>query len=144
MIFLTSSVHDSANTPAPGTEAPALKINTDEDLLAHARRSGDFVIVSFWTPADAASRIENARCAAMAARNGYEIVSVCLDDSDASLARNIAAADGIDADDIYVATSAQQRAIMRTFAPGPQATSFLIDPEGRIRAVGAADARIAA
>lgn len=139
MIFLTSSVHDSAQTPVPGTEAPVLKINDDADLLAEARANGAYVVVSFWTPTDAASRMENARCASLAAKRGAQLISICLDDSDASLARQIAAADGIAPRRLYLASQAQRRAIMRTFAPSAQARSFLVDPSGRIAAVGGAD-----
>ncbi len=101
---------------------------------------GHYVVVSFWSAADPASRMRNMSYENLVSeidsnlprsRRPVAFVSVNFDES-RSLVTEIAAIDGLDPSTIAQASGPAARRIIRDYDLSEGYDTFLIDPEGRI------------
>lgn len=135
MLLLTASSYSSSNS---GTEvgefAPSLKVCNDSTTADLSQMQGKYVLLTFWTSADAASRINCKKYDAwMEANNptGLRHVSVNFD-KEPTLFEEIAKRDGLDAKSQFNVRGKEAAKIIRDFRLADGYGTMLIAPDGRI------------
>ncbi len=140
MLLTMSAFVDSRRAARIGSEAPALVVERADSSLALDGLRGRKVVLSFWSAADAQSRLDQARLAtaireAGASDSETAVVSVNLDRSE-KLMREIAAIDNLDkASQFHVGDATAENAIREVFEMADGLRTFIIDERGVIVAV---------
>ena len=121
-----------------GMKAPYFEVKaSDGDVISLSDMKGRFVIVNFWTSADAESRI------AANLYNGYvesvgkeqiSLVSVNID-RNKRLFEEIMRRDGLNAESQFYVQSVNASELIRKYDMENGLQSFLIDPQGAIAAI---------
>lgn len=128
-----------------GAEAPAISIADEAGEVSLKDFKGKSVILNFWSKYDAPSRLANhsyAR-AAEASAGKVAFISICVDDSDESLARMITAEDGLSDSGQYFASQLSAGDNSMAY-DGRACGAWLIDPNGIIAAHNPSASAIAA
>lgn len=136
-VFLATSGLGSDN-PAmdKGAFAPELKVSNSDSELTLSQLRGKCVLLTFWSSADADSRIDNNKYAAWANANSsdhLQYVAVNIGD-DPELVSAIVKADGLDHKAQYVACGEVAKKIISDFRLAEGFGTVLIGQDGRIRA----------
>lgn len=136
MLLTMSAFVDERRGARIGSEAPALVVERADSSLALEGLRGKKVVLSFWSAADAESRLDQARLAAAIRNNGSDsetaVVSVNLDRSE-KLMREIAALDNLDSDSqFHVGDATAENAIREVFEMADGLRTFIIDERGVI------------
>lgn len=137
--FLLSLLSISANTARvfkaeSGFRAPQFEVTNDFGTVSLSQYEGEYVLVNFWTSADAASRMAAAdydRYFRDNTNRKIRFMSVNLDRS-ATLFSQVVKADSLNASMQYHVESSSADGLIRDYALSGAMTSFLVDPQGRI------------
>lgn len=156
LLVTTSAFADRQHDAAIGEKAPALVLANDSTTLALEQLKGQWVVLSFWSAADAHSRLASHSVFSLAGNNEplstaggtpVTLLSVNLDRSE-QLMREIMKIDGTESASMPVfhldpADSATER-ICRSWAMTKGLRTFIINPEGEIEAVDPTEKRLRA
>jgi len=135
--FLSSSMPQGSHSLEIGSEAPAIELSSDAVIKNLDMLNGKYVLVNFWSAADARSRINNKRLADLSASlpaDKIAFVSICTD-TDTTIADEILKADNVPADIIYLSAADTTPQVTEDFQTETGLRSFLIDPFGNLSAV---------
>lgn len=142
--MLTSST-DRAVDAAEGATAPVFKVERGDTLVQLDHLRGQWVLLQFWSAADASSRLaarEYSRIGARCAQGRLLHLAVNLDRSQ-RLFDEVVRRDGLDAkSQFHVADSAARAALAGDYHLDNGMKAFLIDPDGRVAAVNPTSATI--
>lgn len=119
---------------ADGYKAPALHVANATDSISLEELRGSYVLVNFWSVADAESRVAAGEYDALAksmAGKQFRVLSVNTDDNE-RLFREIVRRDGLNDKTQYRATGTQASKLNSEYGLDGGAHSYLINPEGRI------------
>lgn len=137
LILLTSAYYSAPADSRIGYKAPALVLGDDHNGLSPLQQHrGENILLTFWTSADAQSRLENMRYDRLSRQDGlhYIHVSVNLDRS-ANVFNSVVALDNLDRSTHYTASLEVQEPIIKGWRLDEGYHSFLLDREGKIIAV---------
>lgn len=135
--LVTSSSFSNRNAALEiGKQMPMTDIQTADDAMNLSTLHGKWAILSFWSAADAASRIAASQTYknADALNADIKFISVNFDRSEA-LMNEIAQIDGIGGTLLHVTDTDAALQLRRKFSMNSGLRTFLIDPEGRLAAV---------
>lgn len=137
LTLLTSAYYSAPADSRIGYKAPALVLGDDNNGLSPLQQHhGENILLTFWTSADAQSRLENMRYDRLSRQEGmhYIHVSVNLDRS-ASVFNTVVALDNLDRSTHYTTSLEVQEPIIKGWRLDEGYHSFLLDGEGKIVAV---------
>lgn len=136
LISLSASV-DKGRDARIGHTAPTLVVERPDSVASLQGLRGKRVILSFWSAADAQSRIDQTKITALARKagsrhEGFEVLSVNFDRSE-RLMREIVKVDNLDSSSqFHVGNPDDAAAIREAFQLDNGLRTFIIDEQGRI------------
>ena len=122
---------------AEGYNAPSMTIENSDTTLSLADMKGRYVIVTFWSSADADSRLRAYRydeAAKLLPQERFCLLSVNFDRSE-RLFREIVRRDNLSAENHIHVDGSQANRIIHDYRLTEGFKSLLIDPKGRIVAM---------
>lgn len=137
LTLFTSAYYSAPADSRIGYKAPALVLgNGNNGLSPLQQRLGENVLLTFWTSADAESRLSNRHYDRMSrgGGKGYVHVSVNLDRS-TSVFNSIVALDNLDRSTHFTTSADAQESIIKSWRLDEGYHSFLLDGQGKIVAV---------
>lgn len=145
LLIFFSSMDEPADSANRFAQAPDFKVENSFRSLSSGDLKGKYVILSFWSPKDTASRIRNSRLAkeiAAQTPEGVRLVSVNTD-SDAALAASVLGIDGVSAKNQFNLYDLENsRALFADWSVASGNRVFLINPEGRIERINPSEAEL--
>ena len=145
LLTLFSSAYYSAPADSRiGYKAPSLVLGNNNDLSPLQQHRGEKVLLTFWSSADATSRLENMRYDRLSRQEGAAFihVSVNLDRSE-SVFNSVVDIDNLDRSAHFSTSVAAQESIVKSWRLDEGYHSFLIDEQGKITAVDPDDTMLA-
>ena len=121
-----------------GMKVPYFEVKAEDgDVISLSDMKGRFVIVNFWTSADANSRIAaNQYDSYVESVEGEHLSLVSVNiDRNQRLFEEIKRRDGLNAKSQYYAQPGSASDLIRKFNMGNGLQSYLIDPQGTITAI---------
>ncbi len=145
LTLFTSAYYSAPDDSRIGYKAPALVLGDDNNGMRPLQQHrGENVLVSFWTSADAQSRIDNLRYDRLSKCDGaqFVLVSVNLDRSH-SVFNSIVVVDNLDRSTHFATTHDAQQRIISNWRLDEGYHSFLLDKQGKILAIDPDEAALA-
>ena len=135
-LVATSSFSNRNAALEIGKQMPQTDIKAADDAMNLSTLHGKWVILSFWSAADAQSRIAASQSYRNAESLNADInfISVNFDRSEA-LMNEIAQIDGIGGTLLHITDTDSALQLRRKFSMNSGLRTFLIDPEGQLTAV---------
>lgn len=139
MLLTMSAFVDVRRSARIGSEAPTLVVERADSSLSLDELRGKKVVLSFWSAADAQSRLDQNRIAAAIRQTGHDsetvVVSVNLDRSK-KLMNEVVALDNLDSDSqFHVDDATAESAIREVFEMADGLRTFIINERGEIETV---------
>lgn len=137
LLFLTSSISTEPTEARIGEYAPLFSIKNEDSSLNLQEMRGKYVLLSFWSLADAQSRINNAQYSSACKtkdNSKLELISINID-SDRKLWEQIIEMDNLDANSQYMSKDIVKGDILNDYYLETGNRAFLIDPNGKIKAI---------
>ncbi len=142
LIALFTAATDRAVDGAKGSKAPVFKIERADSLVQLDNLKGEWVLLQFWSSADASSRLAAKEYSRLhsaitdsAGNERFRHLAVNFDRS-SSLFREIVRRDGLNAESqFYVGDGQMRSSIARNYHLDAGMKAFLINPDGQIVAV---------
>ncbi len=146
-LLTMSAFVDTRRSARIGSEAPALVVERADSSLTLEGLRGRKVVLSFWSAADAQSRLDQNLLAAAMRKAGKNtetaVVSVNFDHSE-KLMKEIAAIDNLDAgSQFHVGDATAVSAIREVFEMADGLRTFIIDERGVIEKVDPSEQELA-
>lgn len=146
-LLTMSAFVDVRRSARIGSEAPTLVLERADSSLALDGLRGKKVVLSFWSAADAQSRLDQNRLATAMRRAAEDsetvVVSVNLDRSE-KLMKEIAAIDNLDeSSQFHVGDATAESAIREVFEMADGLRTFIIDERGIIVKVDPSEKELA-
>jgi hypothetical protein len=145
LTLFTSAYYSAPADSRIGYKAPSLVLGNDNNDLSPLQQwRGEKVLLTFWTSADAESRLSDLHYDRLSRGedNGYVHVSVNLDPS-VSVFNAIVALDSLDRSTHFTASRETQESIVRNWRLDEGYHSFLLDKDGKIMAIDPDDQTLA-
>ncbi len=137
LVISVSAYSERVFEAAEGYNAPSMTIENSDTTLSLADMKGRYVIVTFWSSADADSRLRAYRydeAAKLLPQERFCLLSVNLDRSE-RLFREIVRRDNLSAENHIHVDGSQANRIIHDYRLTEGFKSLLIDPKGRIVAM---------
>jgi hypothetical protein len=145
LTLFTSAYYSAPADSRIGYKAPSLVLGKSNNGLSPLQQHrGENLLLTFWSSADAQSRLDNMRYDRLSRVQGsnYTHVSVNLDRSQ-SVFNSIVAIDNLDRSAHFGTSTDSQETIIKSWRLEDGYHSFLIDPQGIILAVDPDAAQLA-
>jgi len=145
LILFTSAYYSAPADSRVGYKAPKLVLgNGNNDLSPLQLHHGENVLLTFWSSADACSRLENLHYDRLARQDGLAYVHVSVNmDRSTSVFNSVVTLDDLDRSANYSTTPEAQEVITRSWRLENGYHSFLIDSQGLIVAIDPDDQLLA-
>lgn len=137
LTLLTSAYYSAPADSRIGYKAPSLVLGDDNNGLSPLQQHrGENILLTFWTSADARSRLNDRHYDRLSRQDGmnYIHVSVNLDRS-ANVFNSVVALDDLDRLTHYTTSIEAQETVIKGWRLDEGYHSFLLDGEGKIIAV---------
>lgn len=137
LTLLTSAYYSAPADSRIGYKAPSLILGDDNNGLSPLQQHrGENILLTFWTSADARSRLNDRLYDRLSRQDGmnYIHVSVNLDRS-ANVFNSVVAIDDLDRSTHYTTSIEAQETVIKGWRLDEGFHSFLLDGEGKIIAV---------
>ncbi|WP_289738578.1 thioredoxin family protein [Paramuribaculum intestinale] len=134
LVISVSAYSERVFEAAEGYNAPSMTIENSDTTLSLADMKGRYVIVTFWSSADADSRLRAYRydeAAKLLPQERFCLLSVNFDRSE-RLFREIVRRDNLSAENHIHVDGSQANRIIHDYRLTEGFKSLLIDPKGRI------------
>lgn len=147
LVTLSASV-DKSRYAVIGRQAPTVVVERGDTAASLQSMRGKQVVLSFWSAADAESRVMQTKLAALVRRAGagagnVEVMSVNFDRSE-GLMNEIVNLDNLDtSSQYYVGSTDQAQAMRQAYEMQQGLRTFIIDAEGRIAVADPTDSQLA-
>ena len=144
LALLSSAYYADPADSRIGYRAPSLVLGNNNDLSPLQQHRGEMVLLTFWSSADASSRLDNMRYDRLSRQEGTAFihVSVNLDRSE-SVFNGVVDIDNLDRSAHFGTSVAAQKSIIKNWRLDEGYHSFLIDADGKIAAVDPDEAMLA-
>jgi hypothetical protein len=148
LLLTTSGFNDNSTGAMPGNIAPMINLQNDSTAVELSHYRGKFVIVSFWSSADAQSRALCNTYNAWIKNNDPRNEKVCLlgvnFDENSTMFSQIVRADNLDPKTQFNAKGKNAEKINSDYHLTKGYGTLLIDPNGRVIAANPNPLQIAA
>ncbi len=136
LTLFTSAYYSAPADSRIGYKAPALVLDINNGLSPLQQHRGENILLTFWSSADAVSRLENMRYDRLSRQDGvaYTHVSVNLDRSECVF-NSIMELDELDRSAQFRTSVEEQEDIIKSWRLQDGYHSFLIDTQGKIVAI---------
>lgn len=137
LVISVSAYSERVYEAAEGYNAPSMTIENSDTTLSLAELKGRYVIVTFWSSADADSRLRAYRydeASKLLPQERFCLLSVNFDRSE-RLFREIVRRDNLSAENHIHVDGSQANRIIHDYRLTEGFKSLLIDPKGRIVAM---------
>lgn len=136
IVLFGTKVIGVESQPDEGRQAPELSLTRNDSTLSLQDLRGRYVLVDFWSSADAASRVKSNEYNRLPISSAARIkrLSVNFDRSE-ELFNEIVQRDHLNPEEQYFAGESDYNKIIRDYGITQGYNSFLIDPQGKIIAV---------
>ena len=136
LLLMTSAYYSAPADSRIGFKAPSLVLDNNNGLSPLQQHRGENVLLTFWSSADAQSRLENMRYDRLSRQDGadYVHVSVNLDRSE-SVFNSIVVLDNLNRSAQFSASVDVQETIIKNWRLDAGFHSFLLDAQGKIIAI---------
>lgn len=137
LLFATSAYNRDAIGTRVGDSVPALAVANEQAAVDLNQMRGEYVLVTFWSSADAASRVQCNQYASWMKSNqpqGLQHISVNFD-KEPQLFQEIARRDKLDTSAQFNVQGEDAARIFSDFGLADGYGSLLISPDGRIDAI---------
>ena len=136
LTLLTSAYYSAPADGRIGYKAPALVLDNNNGISPLLQHRGENILLTFWSSADAVSRLENMRYDRLARHDGvaYTHVSVNMDRNQ-SVFNTIVALDELDRSAQFSTSVDVQGDIIMSWRLENGYHTFLIDAQGKIQAI---------
>lgn len=146
LVLITSASFSPRQAIAIGKNMPATTIEQADYAMNLSTLHGKWIILSFWSAADAPSRVaasQTFKCADSLHSQNIDIdfISVNFDRSEL-LMHEIAAIDGIGGTMFHIGDTEKSVQLRRNFCMNQGLRTFLINPAGQLEAVDPSPATI--
>lgn len=139
LLLSTSAFVDKRQEAVLGEKAPVLVVNRGDSAVSLESLEGNWVILSFWSAADAQSRFSQNEVAAYARSiadpvkaGGLEIVSVNFDRSE-KLMKEIVKLDDLDENSqFHIEDADEANALRKAYRMNEGLRTFVINPAGEL------------
>ena len=132
MLFLSSAIPGPVRELAIGKEAPSFELSDGEHTVSLGEMKGKYVLINFWSSAEAQSRINNKKYAEAAERLDTDLfayISVCTD-TDSYIAEQILELDGVKRNGQFISVADDR--LLNDYRAGEFLTGYLINPQGEL------------
>lgn len=144
VLIFTSASGTIASDSRIGSKAASFTIGNDSSVVTLGNFSGKCVLLSFWSSADAVSRLDNMRYSKLAQGNDkLELVSVNFDRSRA-LFNEVVLADSLDTSCQYYCERQDRKQFDQRWGTAEQFNTYLIDTRGVVVAVNPSESELKA
>lgn len=144
-LFTTSAFNEARFGTAPGETLPPLTLSDGSRRVNLADARGEYVLLSFWTSEDAASRELCHRYSVWSRKNSGKIQHIAVNfDSHRPLFESIVKADGLDQANQFNVSGKAAEKIKKDFKIDGNCGTLLIAPDGTVAAINPDDAALAA
>lgn len=144
VLIFTSASGTVATDSRIGAKASSFTIGNDSSVVTLSQFRGSYVLLSFWSSADAISRLDNMRYSKLAQGNDkLELVAVNFDRSRA-LFDEVVLADSLDTSCQYFCESQDRKQFDKSWGTSEQFNTYLIDRRGVVIAVNPSDNELTA
>ncbi len=136
LTLFTSAYYSAPADSRIGYKTPALILDNNNGLSPLQQHRGENILLTFWSSADAVSRLENMRYDRLSRQDGvtYTHVSVNMDRNQ-SVFNSIVTIDNLDRSAQFSTSTEVQDDIIRSWRLENGYHSFLIDVQGKIVAI---------
>ncbi|MBR5170032.1 MAG: hypothetical protein IKW85_05640 [Muribaculaceae bacterium] len=136
LTLFTSAYYSAPADSRIGYKTPALILDNNNGLSPLQQHRGENILLTFWSSADAVSRLENMRYDRLSRQDGvtYTHVSVNMDRNQ-SVFNSIVTIDNLDRSAQFSTSTEVQDDIIRSWRLENGYHSFLIDAQGKIVAI---------
>ena len=134
LVVASAGIGGNRCDTAVGMKAPVVQLDRVQSAVNADELKGKYVLISFWTSSDAASREAVNRYDAWFRQNhpaDARLVGINFDDSP-EMFGEIVARDSLSASDQYYVSRPEAEAIYRTYHLEKGYGSLLVSPQGRI------------
>ena len=136
LTLLVSAYSSRAVDGMKGSIAPDFSISNADTTVTLGSMRGNYVMITFWSSADAQSRIDNLRYASYAENSDSPIAHLAVNyDRNAELAAEIIRRDGVEQSTQFFDKDGMEGRIYADYHLGDGYMTCLIDPAGKIIAV---------
>ena len=136
LMLLTSAYYSAPADGRIGYKAPALVLDNDNGLSPLLQHRGENVLLTFWTSADAQSRLDNMRYDRLSRQDNMSFVHVSVNlDRSTSVFNSIVKLDDLNRSAQFNTSMGAQESIIKSWRLNEGFHSFLIDSQGRIVAI---------
>lgn len=133
LMLLTSARYTTPSDGRVGYQAPNLSLSNTATSVQLQDFRGQYVVVTFWSSAQPASRIANAKLSTATANNS-EVAYIAVNmDRSRGLFEQLIAVDNLDGKaQFHIDLDSQEQVMQSWRQNGGDFSSFLIDPQGKI------------
>ena len=136
LVLLTSAYYTTPADGRIGYKAPALVLDSNNGLSPLLQHRGENILLTFWSSADADSRLDNMRYDRCSRQPGASFVHVSVNlDRSESVFDAVVMLDDLNRSSQFSTSIDDQADIIRTWRLDDGMHSFLLDPQGRIVAI---------
>ena len=137
LTLLTSAYYTAPADSRIGFKSPSLELGSDNNSLSPLlQHRGEVVLLTFWSSADAESRLDNMRYDRLSRRDGVAFSHVSINlDRNVSVFNSIVAVDNLDRTAHFSTSQDVQESIIKAWRLDDGFHSFLLDKAGRIIAI---------
>lgn len=142
LVLTLSAYTDRATAPVVGYCSPALSLTAaDSSTTTLDAMKGKYVLVTFWSSSDAASRLRCNRYDTLCDGNDRLVHIAVNFDRNETLFEEVVRRDNLSRSSQYHVEGQQAHVIMKLYHLDRGLHSFLIDPSGVIRSIDPDDAQ---
>jgi hypothetical protein len=136
LTLFTSAYYSAPADSRIGYKAPSLVLDNNNGLSPLRQHRGEYILLTFWSSADAQSRLDNMRYDRLSRDAGerYTHVSVNMDRS-ISVFNNVIALDNLDRSAQFFSSLETQDEIIKNWRLEEAYHTFLLDASGMIIAI---------
>ncbi len=136
LTLFTSAYYSAPADSRIGYKAPSLVLDNNNGLSPLRQHRGEYILLTFWSSADAESRLQNMSYDRLSRQHGgaYTLVAVNMDRSQ-SVFNTVVTLDDLNRAAQFNAAVDIQEDIIKSWRLENGFHSFLVDPQGRITAV---------
>lgn len=144
LLIFTSAYRSDAFDAKKGSLAPSFEVSNDDTLVSLQNLKGKFVLLSFWSSADADSRISNIQYDAVARKNNSKLALVAVNyDRNEPIYREIIKRDKLQKNYQFFDQDGLKSKIFERYHLDQGFKSYLINPAGEIIAENPSTSQLA-
>lgn len=144
LLAFTSAYSDKTIDSHVGNLAPNFSVSNADTTVSLQEMKGKYVLLTFWSSADAQSRIDNMRYDRIASANGNMLHIAVNYDRSALVFSEVAKIDNLHSEDQFFDAEGSQSSIHQAYRISSEGyRTLLIDPAGEIISENPTDSQLA-